>query len=217
MKTGRLLSWSPRRYGQLGLAGVLTFLVSLITLHLMSPGFDGTQQYVSDMANEPFGWLFVAGTFVHGWGNLCLALGLRGTLAPGPLRRWGVALYGLSALGILLAALFSIDAPSQLPSLAGRIHRIATGSGILLELAALFMFTAAFGRQQPWRRHQTASLVLSVVAAVAVTAFVIAVQIDIGKGVLERLVLAIFLVWGVFVALVLMRETSQGAALKSRS
>jgi len=209
MKCCQSILWSPRRFGLLGLIGVLVFLLSLLTLHLMSPGFDGTEKYVSDMANEPLGLLFVGGTFVHGWGNLCLALGLRATLSPGPMRKWGVVLYGLSALGILLAALFTVDATGQVPTLVGRIHRGAAGGGFLLELAALFVLTAAFGRQQPWRRYQAASLAISVLAAIAVTAFATGVQIDFAKGVLERLVLAVFLTWGVLVALVLIRETSQ--------
>jgi len=202
----RLLSWSPRRFGQLGLTGVLTFLFALLFLHILSPGFDGVQQYVSDMANEPLGVLFAGGTFVHGWGNLCLALGLRGMLEPGPLRRWGVALYSLSALGILTTALFPVDAPGQVTTLTGTIHRIAAGSGILLELAALFVFATAFRRQEPWRRYRRGALALSIIAAIAVAAFAVGVQIDFAKGMLERLVLAIFLIWGILVSLVLIRE-----------
>ncbi len=201
--------WSPRRYGQFGLFGVLVFLVALAALHLMSPDFDGIHQYVSDMVNEPLGFLFISGTFVHGWGNLALTLGLRAALNPGPLRRWGTTLYGLSAFGIMLAALFPIDASGQVSTWIGRIHRMSAGGGFVLELVALFVFTAAFGKQQPWRRHQFASLVLSVIAAIAVMAFAIAVRADFARGVLERLVLAIFLVWGILAALVLIRETSQ--------
>ncbi|NOX68129.1 MAG: DUF998 domain-containing protein [Gammaproteobacteria bacterium] len=206
MSGGRLHSWSPRRFGQLGLTGVLIFLFALLFLHLLSPGFDGVRQYVSDMANEPLGVLFVGGTFVHGWGNLSLALGLRGTLKPGPLRRWGVAFYSLSALGILTTALFPVDASGQVTTLIGRIHRIAAGSGILLELAALFVFAAAFGQQEPWRRYRRGALVLSIIAAIAVAAFIVGVQMDFAKGVLERLVMAVFLVWGILVSLVLIRE-----------
>ncbi len=201
--------WSPRRYGQFGLFGVLVFLVTLAALHLMSSDFDGVRQYVSDMVNEPLGFLFVVGTFVHGWGNLCLALGLRAALKTGPLSRLGVTLYGLSALGIMLVAIFPVDASGQVSTWVGRVHRTAAGSGFLFELAALFVFTAAFSRQQPWRRHQFVSLVLSVIAAIAVVTFAIAVRTNFAQGVLERLVLAIFLTWGILVALVLIRETSQ--------
>jgi len=143
-----------------------------------------------------------------GWGNLCLALGLRGTLKTGTLSGWGIALYSLSALGIMTTALFPVDAPGEVTTLIGRIHRIAAGSGILLELAALFVFSAAFGQQDPWRQYKGAALLLSIIAAIAVVAFVVGVQLDFAKGVLERLVLAVFLVWGILVSLVLLREPS---------
>jgi hypothetical protein len=42
-------------------------------------------------------------------------------------------------------------------------------------------------------------------------AFATGVQIDFAKGVLERLVLAVFLIWGILVALVLIRESSPGS------
>jgi len=204
--TAILNNLSPRRYGQIG----LVFLASLLFLHLLSANFDWTRQLVSDMANEPLGLLFVSGTFVHGWGNLSLAFGLRATLKRGPLRALGVALYSLAALGIMTAALFPIDAVDQASTLTGRIHRSAAGGGFLLELVALFVFTVAFGRQQPWREYRVISLLLSVIAAVALTALVFGMQTNVLQGVFERLVLAVFLTWGILVALRLMRVASNG-------
>lgn len=195
-----------RRFGLLGLLGLGVFVSSIIVLHLTSNGIDWMGHYVSNLANQPLGWVFMGGAFVHGWGNLALTLGLRGALRPGRLRTWAVLLFGLAAVGILLAALFPIDAPGQTPDVSGRIHRAAASATFALELAALFVFSAAFGRQRRWHRQRAVSLVLSVSAAVALTAFVIAIQLDMAPGLAERVALAIFLVWEIWACIQLIRR-----------
>lgn len=187
--------WSVRRYGLLGLVGAGTFLSSFIVLHLMSPGIDWVCDYVSNLANEPLGWVFIVGAFVHGWGNLALTLGLRGALHPGRLRTWAVLLFALAAAGILVAALFPFDPPGQAPTMTGRIHRTAASGAFALELAALFVFSVAFGRHRRWRRQQAVSLALSVSAAVAVALFVIAIQVGVAPGLAERAALAVLMSW----------------------
>ena len=101
--------------------------------------------------------------------------------------------------------MFPIEAPGQAPNLPGQIHRGAASLAFALELAALFVFSAAFRRQLDWRRQRAASLVLSVIAATAVTAFVIAIQLDIAPGLAERVALAVFLVWEVWACLQIIR------------
>lgn len=200
-------AFSPavRWFGLLGLLGLVAFASSVIALHLTSGDIDLTHHYVSNLANQPLGWVFMVGAFVHGWGNLALTLGLRAALRPGRLRTWAVLLFGLAAVGILLAAVFPIDAPDQPPDVSGGIHRSAASATFALELAALFVFSAAFGRQRRWRRQRAVSLVLAVCAAVALTAFVIAIQLDVVPGLAERVALAIFLVWEIWVSVRLIR------------
>lgn len=69
---------SVRRFGKLGLLGLLVFGSSIIVLHLIGSDIDLTGHYVSNLANMPFGWIFMSGAFVHGWGNLALTMGLHG-------------------------------------------------------------------------------------------------------------------------------------------
>lgn len=206
-------SWPVRRFGLLGLSGIAVFGSSIIVLHLTSSGIDCTRDYVSDLANHPSGWLFMGGTFVHGWGNLALTLGLRGALRPGPLRTWAVLLFGLAAAGILLTGLFPVDAPGQAPSVSGQIHRAAASTAFALELAALFVFSTAFGRQRAWRRKRTVSLILSMAAAAALTGFVITVQLDIAPGLAERVALAVFLVWEIWAGVQLITKSGGNTGL----
>jgi len=198
-------SWPVRRLALLGLSGVAVFGMSIIVLHLIGSGVDWTREYVSNLANQPYGWLFIAGAFIHGWGNLALNLGLRGALRPGRLRTWAVLLFGLASVGILLAALFPIEPSGQPPDVPGLIHRVAASTAFALELAGLFVYSAVFGRQRVWRHQRAFSLALSVTAATAVTVFVIAIQLDIAPGLAERAALAVFLVWEIWACLQIIR------------
>lgn len=179
----------------LGLLGVGVFLSSLIVVHLTSSNVDWVRGYVSNLANKPLGWVFISGAFVHGWGNLALTMGLRYALRPGRLRNWAVLLFGLAAVGVLLAALFSIDPPNQPPSTTGSLHRTFSSAAFMIELAALFVFSVLFRQDPRWRKQQPVSLMLSVGAALALTAFVINIQIGLAPGLTERVALGIFLVW----------------------
>lgn len=204
-RTRYSLSLTNRCYGLLALLGLAVFLLSLLVVHMAGNGFDWQRHYVSSLANEPLGWVFISGAFVHGWGNLALALGLHGALRPGRLRNWGVVLFGLAAVGILLAALFPIDAPGEPLSASGLIHRSAASLTFALELAALFVFSTIFRYQRHWLRLRTFSFALSVCAAVALTGFVIALQLQVAPGLAERVALTVFLVWEIWIAMALVR------------
>ncbi len=205
MRSAHAFPRPVRRYGLLGLFGVSVFVTSLILLHLTGTEIDLMRDYVSNLANGPYGWVFVGGALVRGCGNLALTLGLRGALHPGRLRTWAVLLFGLAAVGILLAALFPIDPPGQTLSTTGRVHGTVVGATFVLELAALFVFSVAFGRHRRWCRQRAVSLVLSVSAAVALTAFVLAIQVGVAPGLAERAALAVFLAWELWASFQLVR------------
>jgi len=203
MTQENVFPWSVRCYGFLGLLGLVAFVSSLVVLHLnlANTSIDWMRYYVSYLANEPLGWVFVTGALVHSGGNLALTLGLRGAIQPGKRRTWAVLLFGLAAVGIFLAALFPIDTPGQALSTSGRIHRSAAGATFTLELIALFIFSAAFGHHRYWRRQRVVSLVLSVSAAVTLIVLAIAIQVDVAPGLAERVALVTFLIWEFWVAI----------------
>jgi hypothetical membrane protein len=197
-----------RVFGLAGLLGASVFTASLIVLHLTRIDVDWTRHYISDFANGRFGRVFVLGVVVHGLGNLALNLGLRRSLDPGPLRAWAVFFFGLAVAGIVVAALFPIEPAGRSPTPVGLVHRVATIATFPLELAALFLFTAAFARHPRWRRRKAVSLVLSTVAAVGVAGFFLAVFLSRLPGLAERFALASFLAWELWVSLQLARSAS---------
>lgn len=197
-----------RVFGLAGLLGASAFVASLIVLHLTRTDIDWTRHYVSDFANGRFGWIFVVGAVVHGFGNLGLNVGLRRSLDPGPLRAWAVFFFGLAVAGIVVAALFPIDPVGRSPTPVGFVHRVATIATFPLELVALFLFSAAFARHPRWRRRKAVSLVLSTVAVVGLAGFFLAVFLNRLPGLAERFALASFLAWELWTSLQLARSAS---------
>jgi hypothetical membrane protein len=200
--TARSTVW---QYGALGLFGIGVFLSSLIVIHLTSPGIDWLDEYVSNLANTPSGWIFITGTFVHGLGNLALATGLRKALQPAELRNWAVVLFGLAAVGILLTGIFPMDPQGQELTITGRLHRTFASVAFMIELAALFVFSIVFRHDPGWQRQHKTSVLLAVTAAVVLMAFIIALQIGLAAGLAERAALAVFLSWEIWACIQLIR------------
>lgn len=200
--TARSTVW---QYGALGLFGIGVFLSSLIVIHLTSPGIDWLDEYVSNLANTPSGWIFIAGTFVHGLGNLALATGLRKALQPAELRNWAVVLFGLAAVGILLTGIFPMDPQGQELTTTGRLHRTFASAAFMIELAALFVFSIVFRHDPGWQRQHKTSVLLAVTAAATLMIFIIALQIGLASGLAERAALAVFLGWEIWACIQLLR------------
>lgn len=201
--------WPARLSAILGLLGIAVFIFSLILLHQVSNDIDWLRDFVSNLANEPYGWLFIGGGFIHGLGNLAVSFGLHRALRPERLREWAVILLGLAAVGILVATIFPIDPQGQERSITGRIHLAAASATFMLELGSLFVFSVIFGRQRRWQAHQVVSMTLSVTAAIALAVFFLAIQVDVAPGLAERAALSVFLVWEVWICIQLIRPARQ--------
>lgn len=191
--------------GVAAMVGAALFSLSLVVLQVASRDIDWSRHYVSDFATGPFGSIFVLAVLVHGAGNLALGLGLRRSLNPSTLRTWAVGLFSMAAAGILTAALFPINPSGSSQTSTAFAHRAVVSASFPAELAALFLFSAAFGRHPRWRRRSGTSFSMSVTAAVTLAGLLVAVFVERLPGVAERLALASFLAWELWAAFQLTR------------
>lgn len=201
-----------RALGFAGLVGASLFAGSLLVLHLARTDIDWTRHYVSEFANGRLGWIFVSSAIAHGLGNLALTLGLHRSLDPGALRESAVVLFGVAGAGTVAAALLPVDPIGSLPTLVGLVHRAIVAAAFPVELLALLLFSAAFARHPVWRRRAGVSFALSGVAALGLTVFFLADFTNRIPGAAERLVLAAFLAWELWCALVLARRPRRADA-----
>jgi hypothetical protein len=194
--------------GVAAMVGAALFSLSLVILHVASRDIDWPLHYVSDFATGPFGSIFAGAVLVHGAGNLALGLGLRTSLNPSPIRTWAVGLFSMAAAGIVAAALFPINPSGLSQTPTAFAHRAVVSASFPAELAALFLFSAAFGRHPRWRRHSGTSFSMSVTSAVAFAGLLVAVLVDRLPGVAERLSLASFMAWELWAAFQLTRQAA---------
>lgn len=193
MRTGRRPY--PAYTGLAGAAAALLFAGALVALHWLRPDISIVDNYVSEFANGPYGALFSVPSFVHGIGNLAIAAGLWTALAGAPLGRLGAVLFGLSAIGILVAALFSADASGAPPTLSGQVHLMAAFSSFAVEGVALLLFVRSFARLPSWRGFAATTGALMAVGSAALVLLLVFRAAGQPPGIAERVALVAFLGW----------------------
>ncbi|MFZ5850089.1 MAG: DUF998 domain-containing protein [Actinomycetota bacterium] len=184
-----------RGLGFVGLAGVLAFLGTVVVLHLVRADLSPVNDFVSDYANGRLNALFTVGVLAHGAGNAAIAVGLARDLGPGRAARTGATLFALAAVGLLVAGLFRTDPAGAAASLEGVIHARAATLSFPVELLALLLLSSAFRASPAWQTYGRRSLVLAVVAGVAMLWMFGAVLSSWAPGLAERGALGAFAVW----------------------
>ena len=109
---------------RLSLAGVGVFVLTVALMHVVQPRFNPVDVAVSYYLNGRLGWLLGAGLIAFGAGSLSLAVALRHALAP---MRAGAGLWLLAIWGVgaIVGGIFPPDPYGQWdqpPSLSGMIH-----------------------------------------------------------------------------------------------
>lgn len=164
-------------------------------MHLLRADLSPVADFVSDYANGPYRRLFATSAIVHGVGNLAIAAGLWLVFEGSPSGRWGVGLFGLAALGMVVAGAFPTDAPGASTTVAGATHRGAATVSFVAELVALVLLAPAVRDRLGWRAHAWLTRVLAVLAAYALAWLAAAIAAGWPPGLPERAALVVFLVW----------------------
>ena len=204
------------------LAACGAFVALLGLLHVIKPEIDPGSRFISEYALGAHGWLMNAAFFALALAYTALASALRAELRTRS-GRVGFALLLVSALGLLLAGLFTTDpitTSHQDASVSGMLHNLGGALGMAMPFAAGAIAWAL--RQSPaWRAHRRA-IGLSALGAIA--GFVLSIvwigaslaQSDgaFGPDVLvgwpNRIEIALYCAWLWVVARAAARVTLQG-------
>jgi hypothetical protein len=194
-------------FASIGAAAVLVLGLTLIAMHAIQPGLDPATQYVSEYAHGPFGWLVMVAYVAAGLGVLAIAWAARTTLSGTRTLALAICL-ALVGVGLIATGVTRIDLPAADGSVA------STASGMAHELAGYVLFlglipgaslVAATFRRDP--RLSSAALPAWIFAGSIVITFIVAVMslsLDL-IGVGQRIFLATWIAWLIFVALHLSR------------
>lgn len=187
-----------RVYGSVAVVCVAAFVAALVALHILDPGLDPLNEYMSVYGRREFGWLLQAGAMLLGVGAIANGLGLRATLAPGKrvLPAWLLML--VAGCGLIAGGLFITDPTGATGStLSGLIHDLAGFAVLLSLLGAAWLLRGVFSRDTHYRDLDGIQLWFAVVLSLATVAlFVLPGPI----GLTQRILYGVIVVWLVVLA-----------------
>jgi len=144
-------------------------VLSLLSLHVLSPEFDPAWRVVSEYAHGRYAWVL---SMMCAFGAICvwsLAFAIRSQIqTTGGTIGW--ALLVATGLGTAFASIFDIDHP---------LHELCGMVGILGHTAAAVLLSISLGRTQPWSQMRGALLWSANLTWISVVVFAITMAIFI--------------------------------------
>ena len=116
----------------LSFAGAATFVVLLTALHLIKPEFDPSWHFISEYAIGEYGWIMVLAFLSLALSYVSLFVAIRSQLRT-IAGRIGLVLLVVSALGLIIAAIFTTD---PITTTEGTLHNLGGTLGIAMPFAA---------------------------------------------------------------------------------
>jgi Protein of unknown function (DUF998) len=128
----------PRTAALLSFAGAATFVVLLTALHFIKPELDPSWHFISEYAIGRYSWMMVVAFLSLALGYISLFVALRSQLQT-IAGRIGLALLVVSALGLIIAAVFTTDpitASEDAVTTEGTLHNLGGTLGIAMPFAS---------------------------------------------------------------------------------
>lgn len=180
--------------------GIL-FVLLLGSLHLLEPEFDPTWRFISEYALGDFGWM------MHlAFGVLAACLISAGAAIFSQIRTIvgfiGLAILGISAVGMFIAAIFVTDPMTASPdevTFNGKMHVI--GATLDYTPVAALLLSFALVRNQAWRPIRKRLFITAGITLIAMAAFMFQIPHDgqfgpeVLAGLFGRLLIVSYLGW----------------------
>jgi len=186
---------------RLSVISSLFFVIILGSLHFLEPEFDPTWRFISEYALGNFGWL------MHlAFGLLAVSLISAGIVTLSQARNItgyiGLVILGLSAIGIIVAAIFATDPISVSPddaTFSGKIHSI--GATLDYTPVAALLISFALARNEAWKVIQVRLFVTAGITIIIMALFILQIPHDgqfgpdVLVGLFGRILIVSYLGW----------------------
>jgi hypothetical protein len=126
---------------RLSFAGAATFALLLAALHFIKPELDPSWHFISEYAIGEYGWIMVLAFLSLALGYVSMFVALRSQLRS-IAGRIGLALLLVSALGLIIAAIFTTDpitVSENAVTTEGTLHNLGGTLGIAMPFAAVLI------------------------------------------------------------------------------
>lgn len=179
-KAPRFTKW----VGPAVLIAVVLYVGALVTVSWLTPGYDSTQQLISELGavGAPYAWIWRAALGVAGLATLALASSLP--------RPWSAALAATTGLGLVLGGVFRCDPRCVPVTFAGWTHILSSIPATVAALAGPFVVARALPA-----RPARLSRALGVASVLTIAAAFFLFPACGLPGVGQRLATAVQLVW----------------------
>ncbi|OOC61796.1 DUF998 domain-containing protein [Paenibacillus ihbetae] len=192
------------------------FVLILASLHVLEPEFDPTWRFVSEYALGSVGWLMQVAFALLAAAQIGVAIAVFPQIRSitGYI---GLAILGISAAGVLIAAIFVTDPISVSPenaTFSGKLHSI--GATLDYTPVAALLLSLALTRSEAWRPVRRRLLISAGIALAAMVAFVLHIPQDgqfgpdILAGLFGRFLIVADIAWLLIVGMHALKLRKQG-------
>ena len=194
------------RIALLGAVGVALLALILAAMHAIQPELNPVEDFVSEYAYGPLGWLIMVGYSAAGIGTALIAWRLLSLTGSG---RWtivsAVALLAVAA-GLVATGLTRIDLSGSdgtvVSTTSGQLHELVGYVAVFGLIAAALAIPAAFRRNTTISEHAAALRLYGWILVAAFIGSVLAQPLGV-PGLGQRVFLGVSLSWLVFVGIAL--------------
>jgi hypothetical protein len=219
--TARPVTEISRTAALLSFVSAATFVVLLAALHFIKPELDPSWHFISEYAIGEYGWIMVLAFLSLALGYVSMFVALRSQLRS-IAGRIGLALLLVSALGLIIAAIFTTDpitVSENAVTTEGTLHNLGGTLGIAMPFAAV-LIGWKLARNQAWSSARRPLLWATGLALVAFLVSFVSLSVmvsrsggEFGPDVLvgwpNRIEVAAYSVWLMVVARQAIRVRSQ--------
>lgn len=202
MKSEKIIKKSTiSLFSLMGAAGATLYFIAFVVLHILDRNISPITDYVSEYAIGPYGEFFRITLLIHGFGNIFTSFAMAYYFRRFRAGVFGAVLFGISSLGIILGAIFSMDPPGGIRSIAGTIHQIVALGSFGVEIVALIFLGYVFKKMPVWKSFGIVTRIIVIINVILLSWLIFSIATEGLLGIAERGAMLAFLIWEFLVAL----------------
>ncbi|WHZ18853.1 MAG: hypothetical protein OJF55_001002 [Rhodanobacteraceae bacterium] len=182
-----------RALGIITLAGVATFAIACGAAQFLRTDYSVLRTPLSFYVLGPHGGIVEASYFALAIGLVALGVGWYRALDRNARSAAPLLLFVFGAIALCLTAAESTDVPGQPQTLHGFLHIIAAGATFLCVTVAMLLQAWRLRLDPSWRPRFASAFTLAAITFVAL--WIYALVKPIPRGLAEKVVVALILVW----------------------
>ncbi len=193
----------------LTIAGAGLWVALVVTAQLLTPGQSAVHMGMSGLATGRYGWLMKLAFVVRGLTTLALVAAVAGGVPAAAVSLPGLVLFAAWGGGSALLACYDTDVPGHKPTRRGQAHALIALIAYVAAVAGMILMSLQLRHDGALAGVARWALLIALVAAVAMLAqlagFAAAARLPahgLGRyaGLLQRVFLALVMLWTVVVA-----------------